>query len=163
MNDNAMQELSLQERFAPSNKCFGCGPANTLGLRIRSCPTSDSPESDVVLNWQPKDQYEAFDNILNGGIIGTLMDCHSNWTAVWHLMCRDGLEEAPATVTADFHVKLRHPTPTDRPLSISARATTSSGSRVEVEAVLRSGEQITATCTGNFVAVPPGHPAHRRW
>jgi len=26
---------SLQERFAPENTCFGCGPANPQGLRIR--------------------------------------------------------------------------------------------------------------------------------
>ena len=27
---------SVQERYAPENRCFGCGPANPKGLRIRS-------------------------------------------------------------------------------------------------------------------------------
>ncbi|NBX81827.1 PaaI family thioesterase, partial [bacterium] len=30
------QKLSLQETYAPHNACFGCGPANSKGLRIRS-------------------------------------------------------------------------------------------------------------------------------
>ena len=28
--------ISLQEQFAPASICFGCGPANDRGLRIRS-------------------------------------------------------------------------------------------------------------------------------
>ena len=28
--------LSLQERYAPASVCFGCGPANPSGLRLRS-------------------------------------------------------------------------------------------------------------------------------
>jgi hypothetical protein len=33
-------------------------------------------------------KYEAFEGVLNGGIIGTLLDCHCNWTAAYHLMKR---------------------------------------------------------------------------
>ena len=32
---------SLQERYAPHNTCFGCGPANAQGLRIRSFAEGD--------------------------------------------------------------------------------------------------------------------------
>jgi hypothetical protein len=31
-----MKERSLQEQYALNNSCFGCGPANAQGLRIRS-------------------------------------------------------------------------------------------------------------------------------
>jgi acyl-coenzyme A thioesterase PaaI-like protein len=157
------REPSLQERYAPNNKCFGCGPSNAQGLRIRSFPIEGSPQSEVVAEWTPRSCYEAFDNILNGGIIGTLMDCHSNWTAIWHLMCRDDLDKAPHTVTADFHIMLRRPTPTDRPVRLIAQAVESEGPRVRVECKLLSGEKVTASCTGNFVTVGPGHPAYRRW
>ena len=64
------KELSLQERFAPRNACFGCGPANERGLRIRSFPTGSSPDSVVVAEWTPETHHEAFHNVLNGGIIG---------------------------------------------------------------------------------------------
>lgn len=154
---------SLQERYAPHNRCFGCGPANRRGLRIRSFPTGDSPTSEVVAEWTPQRHHEAFDNVLNGGIIGTLLDCHGNWTAIWHLMCRDGLEEAPPSVTADFLVTMRRPTPTDGPVRITARVVESAGPRVTVEAELEAGGRVTATCIGHFVAVEPGHPAYYRW
>jgi len=156
-------ENSLQERFAPRNRCFGCGPANPDGLRLRSFPTGDQPDSEVLLEWTPERHHEAFENVLNGGIIGTLMDCHCNWTAIWHLMCRDGLTEAPPCVTADFHVKMRRPTPTDGPVRISARAVRSDGAKIEVEATLTAGGEVTASCVGHFVAVGPCHPAYERW
>ena len=156
-------DASLQERFAPENACFGCGPANPRGLRVRSFPSGDGPDAEVTADWRPEPHHEAFSGVLNGGIIGTLLDCHSNWTAIWHLMQRDGLTSAPCTVTADFHVKLRRPTPTDRPLRLTARAVASEGPRVTVEAELRSGDEVTATCRGRFVAVEPDHPAYHRW
>jgi acyl-coenzyme A thioesterase PaaI-like protein len=154
---------SLQERYAPRNICFGCGTANPRGLRIRSFPTSRDPWDEVVMEWQPEPHHEAFDQVLNGGIIGTLMDCHSNWTAIWHLMCRDGLERALPCVTADFHVEMKRPTPSRQPLKVVARAVRSEGRRVEVEARLESGGETTATCLGHFVAVGPEHPAYERW
>ena len=163
MPEKGNQKQSLQERFAPNNRCFGCGPANEKGLRIRSFALDAETDSEVVAQWTPAAQYEAFENILNGGIIGTLLDCHSNWTAVWHLICRDGLTTAPAMVTADFHIRLRRPTPTDRPLGLSARAVSSDGPKVTVEAELAVDDQVTATCVGHFVAVKPGHPAYHRW
>jgi acyl-coenzyme A thioesterase PaaI-like protein len=154
---------SLQERFAPGNACFGCGPANDKGLRIRSFPTGVSPEAEVVADWTPETYHEAFDNVLNGGIIGTLMDCHSNWTAIWYMMNRQGVEEAPPMVTADFHVTMRRPTPSTGPIHLSARVVSSEGPRVRVEATLSAGGRVTATCVGHFVAVEPGHPAYYRW
>jgi acyl-coenzyme A thioesterase PaaI-like protein len=154
---------SLQERYAPDNACFGCGPANERGLRIRSFPAGEDPWGEVVADWTPAPHHEAFPGVLNGGIIGALVDCHSNWTAVWHLMRRDGLERAPCCVTAEFHVKLAHPTPTTGPLRVSAHAVSSKGSRVVVEATLSAAGTVTATGGGTFVAVGPDHPAHRRW
>ena len=32
--------LSLQDRYAPHSRCFGCGPANERGLRIERSPYS---------------------------------------------------------------------------------------------------------------------------
>jgi len=155
-------EPSLQERLAPENRCFGCGPANERGLHIRSFPDPDDPEI-LVARWQPSPHHEAFDGILNGGILGTLLDCHSNWAATWHLMRRDDLDTPPCTVTADFHVRLQRPTPSGEPLHLSARAVASEGPQVTVDAELSSGGRVTCTCTGHFVAVRPGHPAYHRW
>jgi acyl-coenzyme A thioesterase PaaI-like protein len=157
------EEKSLQARWAPSNRCFGCGRANDKGLRLQSFPTGTEPSDEVVARWSPEPHHLAFEGVLNGGIIGTLLDCHSDWTASWHLMCRDGLERPPTTVTADFHVRLRRPTPTASVLFLAARVTESDGERVQVEATLTAGEQVTATCSGHFIAVRPGHPAYDAW
>ena len=105
-----MTETSLQDRYAPHNACFGCGPANEKGLRLKSVVQGDV----VVCDWTPEKHHEAFENMLNGGICGALLDCHSNWTAAWHLMNAAGGDTPPCTVTAEFHVKLRRPTPTVR-------------------------------------------------
>lgn len=152
-------ELSLQQRYGPHTICFGCGPANPKGLHIGSFPDGD----DVVAEWQPEDHHHAFDNVLNGGIIGTLLDCHCNWTAAYHLMQRRGADRPATTVTADYHIRLLSPTPTDGPVRLRARVVDSSDNRATVEATLEAGGVVTATCRATFVAVKPGHPAYERW
>ena len=150
---------SLQDRYAPSNRCFGCGPANEKGLRIKS----RAADGELVAQWTPESHHEAYTGMLNGGIIGTLLDCHSNWAAAFFLMTRDGLDVPPCTVTAEFHVKLRRPTPSAAPVTLRARVVDSAADRATVEATLESGGQTTATCRGVFVAVKEGHPAYHRW
>jgi acyl-coenzyme A thioesterase PaaI-like protein len=154
-----MDDPCLQERYAPNNSCFGCGPANREGLHIRSFIRGDT----VVAEWIPAPKYEAFPGVLCGGIIGTLLDCHSNWTAAAHIMADRKLETPPCTVTADYAVKLRRPTPTDGPIRLVARIVGSKGDRATVEASLEAQGKLCATCTGTFVAVEPGHPAYHRW
>ncbi len=155
-------QLSIQERFAPRGTCFGCGPANSQGLRIRSFPDADEPE-DLVCEWAPEAHHAAYETFLNGGVIGSLFDCHSNWNASWHLMRRDGLTNPPCTVTADLSVRFKRPTPMDRPVRLKSWVVSSEGSKVKVEATLSSHDKITATCRATFVAVKPGHPAYHRW
>ena len=101
--------------------------------------------------------------MLNGGIVGTLLDCHSNWTAAYHLMQRQGLAEPPCTVTAEYAVKLKRPTSSQGPVLLRARVVESSDDRATVEATLEAGGKVTATCRGVFVAVKEGHPAYHRW
>jgi acyl-coenzyme A thioesterase PaaI-like protein len=114
-----MRQESLQDRYFSSGTCFGCGPANPKGLRIKSLVRGE----EVVAHWEAESHHEAFPGMLSGGIIGTLLDCHSNWTAAHHLMLRAGEEHPPCTVTAEFHVKLLRPTPSgEGPISLRARA-----------------------------------------
>ena len=41
---------SVQETYAPNNRCFGCGPANDKGLRIRSF----EQDGELVGEWHPE-------------------------------------------------------------------------------------------------------------
>lgn len=163
----ASTDKSLQETWAPRNACFGCGPANTKGLRIRSFVKGD----EVVAEWHAEPHHEAFPGMLNGGIIGALLDCHSNWTAAWTLMRRTGASSPPCTVTAEYAIRLLRPTPSGETIHLSAHAVDGAArgehaareDRAIVEATLIAGGKICATCRGTFVAVKEGHPAFHRW
>jgi acyl-coenzyme A thioesterase PaaI-like protein len=159
MTPDLLVEPSLQERYAASSRCFGCGPANEHGLRIRSREAGN----EVIAEWTPASHHEAFDGILNGGIIGTLIDCHANWTAAVHLMRARGDDHPPSCVTADYSVRLLRPTPTDSPIVLRARVVDASDDRATVEVTLEAGGHVTATGRGTFVAVGPDHPAWGRW
>lgn len=151
--------LSLQDQLAPRSICFGCGPANAEGLRIKSF----ARDGEVVADWTPEPRHQAFPGVLCGGIIGTLLDCHCNWTAAHHLMRRAGADHVPATVTAEYTIQMRRPTPTDAPVHLRAHVVESTDDRAVVEGTLEAGGKACATCRGVFVVVRPGHPAYHRW
>ncbi|MBI4405883.1 MAG: PaaI family thioesterase [Deltaproteobacteria bacterium] len=150
---------SLQEKYAPQNACFGCGPANPAGLHIRSFVRGE----EVVASWKGEPRYEAFPGVLNGGIIGALLDCHCNWAAAWHLMKQSNSDRAPCTVTAEYSIRLLRPTPSEKVLDLAAKVTESTPDRATVEGTLSAQGKVCATCRGIFVAVKPGHPAYHRW
>ena len=154
-----MTPESLQDRYAPNSVCFGCGPANEQGLRIKSRVQGD----EVVCDWTPETQHHAFDGILNGGIVGTILDCHCNWTAVSAMMARDRAETPPPTVTAEFAVKMLRPTPMGIVLHLRAKIVELQGDRATVEGTLEAEGRLRATFKGTFVAVNQGHPAYARW
>ena len=150
--------LSLQDRYAPNGICFGCGPKNDKGLRIKSRVAGE----ELVADWTPEPHHQAAEGMLNGGIVGVLLDCHSNWAACHHLMLKAGQDAPPCTVTSEFHVKLRRPTPIAA-LKIRAHVVDSTDDRATIEATLEADGKLTASCRGVFVAVKEGHPAFRRW
>jgi hypothetical protein len=51
-----MEGPSVQERFAPQNACFGCGPSNPKGLRLRSFEEDDH----FVARWRPEEHHRRF-------------------------------------------------------------------------------------------------------
>lgn len=152
-------EQSLQDRFAPNLICFGCGPANDKGLRIKSYVKGDR----VVAQFVPEPHHQAYQGMINGGIIGALLDCHMNWTAAWHLMQKSGADHPPCTVTAEYCVQFKAPTPSGKPIDLVAWVVESSDRKAVVEAELSVDGQVTATGRGTFVSVKPGHPAYHRW
>ena len=154
-----MEEVGVQHQYAPSSICFGCGPANPQGLKINSIRI----ENGLSMEYLPEPHHQAFPGMINGGIIGTLLDCHGNWTAAVALMDAQGLEEPPCTVTASYTVKLRRPTPTGVSLKVTSQIKELSDDRVEVELLLEANGKVCATGSGLFVAVKEGHPAFHRW
>jgi acyl-coenzyme A thioesterase PaaI-like protein len=78
-------------------------------------------------------------------------------------MTTQGLERPPATVTAEYTIRMLRPTPVDAPVQLRARPVEAQGSKVVVEGELLAKGEVCATCRGVFVAVKPGHPAYHRW
>ena len=150
---------SLQDQYAPNLICFGCGPANDKGLQIKSFVIGDR----VVADFTPQTHHQAFEGMINGGIIGALLDCHLNWTAVWHLMQRNSLDVPPCCVTAKYEVTFEQPTPAQTPLHLEAWVVESSDRKAIVEGTLGSSGEISARCRGTFVSVKPDHAAYHRW
>ncbi len=150
---------SLQETYAAQSICYGCGPANSQGLQIKSFVEGDK----VIAHWQPQAQHQAFPSVLNGGVIGTLLDCHCNWAASWFLMQQQQLAQPPTTVTAKYTIKLLRPTPVSTPLRLEATLEHIAEHKVTVHGKLFAQDKLCDTCEGVFVAVPPEHPAYHRW
>ena len=152
-------EKSVQEIHASNSICYGCGPANENGLKIKSFRIDEG----LRMEFLPSEEHQAFPGMINGGIIGTILDCHGNWTAAMALKDRDKLESPPCTVTASYSVKLKRPTPFGEVLSITSKVEKIENNVVEVSLNLVAGGKTCATGQGLFVAVQEGHPAFHRW
>ena len=130
-------DLSIQDRLFPQMACFGCGPANPKGLQLKSYPAGDAVVTATFLPWPEHDNGLGF---LNGGIISTVLDCHSA-AAVFHEAERRGWGRLPGAqlpyVTAGLDVRYLRPAPLHEPVELRA-VLLSAGEqemRVEVELV----------------------------
>ena len=123
-------QLSIQQRFFPDGICFGCGPANDKGLRIASYPDDDGA---FVCTFTPWPEHNSGLGYLNGGIIATLLDCHSA-AAVLHEADRLGFEALAGAalpyVTAGLDVRYLRPSPLTE--SVDLRAVITSADEVQM-------------------------------
>ena len=116
-SDLVFEEISVQEKFAPNSICFGCGPANKEGLQIKS----HRHNGGLLTIFESEEKHQAFPGVINGGIIGSLIDCHGNWTAAMAIMDKNGWEKPQCTVTAQYEIKLKRPTPLGIKLKLNSR------------------------------------------
>lgn len=112
-------DLSIQDRLYPDTTCFGCGPANAKGLRLRSFPTHEA----VVATFMPWPEHDNGLGFLNGGIIATVLDCHSAAAVIDEADRRGWAPEPGATVpfvTAGLDVRYLRPAPLNEPSELRA-------------------------------------------
>lgn len=131
--------------YMPDNICFGCGKLNNDGLHIKSYWEGE----EAICHWQSQDKYQGWPNILNGGIIATLIDCHCMGTAMAGAYRAEGrgLDTTPTYkyATGSLQVRYKLPTPNDVPLELRARITEIKGRKTVLSCDLLANEQITAT------------------
>ncbi len=150
---------SLQETYAPNGICYGCGVENPKGLGIRSFVDNDT----IISSFLPKEYHSAFPGILNGGIIGSILDCHSNWAAAYYIMKSKNMNFTPCTVTARYQIDLHKPTPIDKKLEIYAYLDKIDDNKAWIDAEVRIKKEKYSSCKGLFIAVQDDHPAYHRW
>ncbi|MBI3993921.1 MAG: PaaI family thioesterase [Candidatus Lambdaproteobacteria bacterium] len=151
-----MDHSAFQDHILPMGHiCFGCGADNPHGMQIRS--TWEEGQDVATCTWQPKPHHCGGEDFVNGGVIATVIDCHSFGTAIAWLYRLEGraMDSAPTThcVTASMHVDFLRPTPLAQPVILRATPLRVEGRRVTVACSVRSGDVETVRCEGVFVRV----------
>jgi acyl-coenzyme A thioesterase PaaI-like protein len=157
MEDYEKGQLALQDAW-PDATCYGCGPANTKGLRIKSYWSDDG--SEVICTFQSRPEHNAgFPNVMYGGLVASLIDCHSIWTAIAYTYRAEGREHgtmpAISYVTGTLNVRFLQPTPMDQPLVLRAHVTELHPRKALVVCSAWSGDALTAE--GHVTAVRFSH------
>jgi acyl-coenzyme A thioesterase PaaI-like protein len=140
-----MSEKAFQDYYPEIlSHCYGCGRFNDQGHRIRSY--WDGEES--VATYMPKDYHTAIPGFVYGGLIASLIDCHSTGTAAAAAYKAENraMDTEPAFrfVTASLHVDYLRPTPMGVPLELRGKVKEIKGKKVIVESTLSANGQICA-------------------
>ncbi|WOK06420.1 PaaI family thioesterase [Imperialibacter roseus] len=115
------QQPEYFQDFMPENVCFGCGIHNPHGLQIKSYWEGE----EAVCKWVSEEKYHGWPNLLNGGILATLIDCHCMGSAMAHAYKLEGrpLDSMPEYryATGTLNVRYLKPTPNDQTIELRAR------------------------------------------
>ena len=147
-----MTQKAFQDYYTePTSHCYGCGRLNEHGLQIKSYWDGD----ETVCTFTPRSYHTAFPGYVYGGLIASLIDCHSTATAAaaaYRAQGRDMDTDPPLRfVTASLHVDYLQPTPIEGPLEVRASVKEIKGRKVVVVSTLSAGGQVCAR--GEVVAV----------
>jgi acyl-coenzyme A thioesterase PaaI-like protein len=131
--------------------CYGCGRLNTHGLQIKSYWEGD----ESVCRFTPKAFHTAIPGYVYGGLIASLIDCHSTGTAAAAAYRAEGrdMDTSPSFryVTASLHVDYLKPTPIDTPMELRGKVKQIKGRKVVVTVDLFVKDELCAK--GEVVAV----------
>jgi acyl-coenzyme A thioesterase PaaI-like protein len=139
-----MAELSFQDQGSV-RYCHGCGADNARGLQIKSYWDG----AEAVASWQPEPHHcGGSKDILNGGIIASLIDCHSLNLAIADAYCAEGrpIGSQPriAYVTANINISYLKPAPIEGVMELRARISKRDGRKVWVNCALSAAGEIRA-------------------
>jgi acyl-coenzyme A thioesterase PaaI-like protein len=131
--------------------CYGCGRLNEHGHRIRTFWDGD----ETLTRFRPEAWHTSVPGFTYGGLIASLIDCHSTGTAAAAMARQAGRDRDSQPllrfVTGSLHVDFLRPTPLGVELEIRGRVHEIRGRKVVVHTTVQAGELITAR--GEVVAV----------
>lgn len=139
---------SIQDRYLADIPCFGCGPGNAKGLRLKSFEAADDT---VRARFRPWPEHDNGVGYLNGGIIATLLDCHSAAAVVLAAAARGLAPDGTLQfVTAGIDVRFLRPSPLLDPAELVARTASVGDSEIVVEAELWWQDKVRAAATSRW-------------
>ena len=99
--------------------------------------------------WNSEEKYHGWSNLMNGGIIATLIDCHCMGTAMAHAYKLENrpLDSMPEYryATGTLNVKYLLPTSNVKPVELRAKIKEVKGRKTAMECQLISQGKVTAT------------------
>ncbi|MBN1847949.1 MAG: PaaI family thioesterase [Deltaproteobacteria bacterium] len=124
-------------------KCFACGTANPIGLRLRFYRSGESVCTDITLG----KYHVGWENIAHGGIISTILDEVMSWTILYF--------KRIFFVTRKMELKYIRPVLVGIPLTAKGEVIDGSEPpRIKAKAELRDQEgTLLARSTGEFVSL----------
>ncbi|CAN5168423.1 PaaI family thioesterase [soil metagenome] len=141
------------QAYYPDNlaHCYGCGRLNAHGHQIKTFWEGD----ETVTRFTPEPYHTAVPGFTYGGLIASLIDCHSTGTAAAAMYLAEGreMDTQPAFrfVTGSLHVDFLKPTPITGSLEIRGRVKEIKGRKVIIETTVQVDGVTTAR--GEVVAV----------
>lgn len=147
MTDRPIQDFYPDEAAI----CYGCGRNNPHGLHIKTY--WDGQEG--VCKFTPSPHHTAFPGFVYGGLLASLIDCHSIGTGIAALYDRAGIApdrgEEITCVTGNLHVTYLKPTPTGVELTLRAHIKDITDKKAIVICEIWAGDVMTVK--GETVAV----------
>jgi acyl-coenzyme A thioesterase PaaI-like protein len=136
-----MHEKPIQDYYpGESAVCYGCGRNNPAGLHIETYWDGE----EGVCRFTPKPHHTAFPGFVYGGLVASLIDCHSMATAIGAAYQAAGHDPGTAPeityVTGSLEVKYLRPTPMGVELVLRSRVTEMREKKAKVATSVYAGE-----------------------
>ncbi len=146
--------------YMEGNICFGCGKDNPEGLQIKSYWEEDK----CICIFQSEEKYQGWKNLMNGGILATLIDCHTMGAATSHAYRQENRsydsEPTYRYATGTLTVKYLKPTPNTVPIKIMAQITEVKGRKTTMRCEAWAGDILTAEAEVVAIRVFDSSQAH---
>lgn len=122
--------------------CYGCGTYNKKGHQLKTYWDGD----ETISKFTPKPEHTALPGFVYGGLIASLIDCHStgSGSAALYKNQSENRETYPRCVTASLKVEYLKPTPIDCTLELRGKIREVKGRKVKVETNLFAKGEICA-------------------
>lgn len=145
--DQQAQQRLEAHRCSTHARCVVCGRDSTHPPRVEFMVTADQSVEAIVVDGE---QYEGYAGLMHGGVIATLLDA-----AMTNCLFARG-ERA---VTADLHIRYRHPVVSQEPSHVRAWLERDNSPLFVMQAELRQAGKLLVTASGKFMRIRPDHPA----